>query len=82
MPYEHMDQTFFINDEPSKALQNPKWSRLFFEQFKGHELSRNKVQWLNLASWLWLTLKDFPFAKMVHTHFAIIMQFSRPLFSS
>jgi len=82
MPYGHMDQTFFIDDEPNKALQNAKWSGLFFEPFKGHELSRNKVQWLNLASWLWLVLKDFPFAKTVYTHFLVIMEFLTSLFSS
>jgi hypothetical protein len=32
-----------------KALQKPKWSGLFLEPFKGHELSKNKVQWLNFA---------------------------------
>jgi hypothetical protein len=43
----------FIDDEPSKALQNPKWNGLFLEPFKGCELSKNKVPWLDLASWLW-----------------------------
>jgi hypothetical protein len=50
--YGHMDQTILIDDEPSKALWNPKWCGLFLEPFKGHELSKNKVQWLDLASWL------------------------------
>jgi hypothetical protein len=27
----------------SKAFQNPKWSGLFLEPFKGRELSKNKV---------------------------------------
>jgi hypothetical protein len=47
-----MDQTLFIDDEPSKAFQNPKWSRFFLEPLRGRELSKNKVQWLDLASWL------------------------------
>jgi hypothetical protein len=41
--YGDKDQTLFIDDEPSKALQNPKWSGLFLEPFRGHELSKNKV---------------------------------------
>jgi hypothetical protein len=39
-------------DEPSKAIQNPKWNGFFFESFKRCELSKNKVQWLDLASFL------------------------------
>jgi hypothetical protein len=50
--YGHMDQTFFIDDELSKAFRNPKWSRFFLEPFTGCELSNNKVQWLDLISWL------------------------------
>jgi hypothetical protein len=71
----------FIDDEPNKALQNPKWNDLFFEPLRGHELSKNKVQWLDLASQLWSRLKGFPFAKIVYAHFAIIMQFLKLLFS-
>jgi hypothetical protein len=41
--YGDKDQTLLIDDEPSKALQNPKWSGLFLEPFKGRELSKNKV---------------------------------------
>jgi hypothetical protein len=29
----------FIDDEPSKALQNPKWNRLFLKPFRGRDLS-------------------------------------------
>jgi hypothetical protein len=64
------------NDEPNKTLQNPKWSELFLEPFKGRELSKNKVQWLDLAFRLWPALKGLPFAKTIYTHFAIILQFS------
>jgi hypothetical protein len=62
-----------IYDEPNKAFQNPKWSKFFLEPFRGGELSKNKVQWLDLASWLWLALKGMPFAKMVDTHITIIL---------
>jgi len=50
-----------------------KWSGVFLEPFKGHELSKNKVQWLDLACRLWPTLKGLPHAKMVYAHFIIIM---------
>jgi hypothetical protein len=73
LPYGAKDQTLFIDDEPNKALKNPRWNGLFLEPFKGHELSKNKVQWLDLASWLWPTLKDLPFAKMVDAHFIVII---------
>ncbi len=63
--YGDNDQIMFIDDEPSKALQNPKWNGLFLEPFKGRELFKKKVQWLNLAFRLWPTLKGLPPAKMV-----------------
>jgi hypothetical protein len=37
-----MDQTLFIDDKPSKAFQNPRWSILFLTPFRGHEISKNK----------------------------------------
>jgi hypothetical protein len=79
--YGDRDQIMFIDDEPNNAFRKPKWSELFLKPFKRHELSKNKVQWLDLASWLWLTLKGLPLAKMVYAHFVVIMQFSRPSFS-
>jgi hypothetical protein len=30
LPYGKEDQTLLINDEPNKALWNPKWSGFFF----------------------------------------------------
>jgi hypothetical protein len=60
LPYGHKDQILLIDDEPNKAFQNPKWSGLFLEPFRGRELSKNKVQWLDLASWLCPMLKVFP----------------------
>jgi hypothetical protein len=68
-----MDQTLFIDHEPSKALQNPKWIGVFLEPFRGHELSKDKVQWLDLASWLWSALTGLPLTKTIYVHFAIIM---------
>jgi hypothetical protein len=73
--YGNKDQTLLIDDELSKAFWNPKWSGLFLESFRGHELSKNKVQWLDLTSQLWSTLKGLPLAKMVYTHFTVLMQF-------
>ncbi len=80
--YGDRDQTLFINDELSKALQNLKWSRLFLEPFKGCELLKNKVQWLDLASQLWLVLKGLPFTKIIlcpfYSHyviFKVVVQF-------
>ncbi len=49
LPYGKENQMFFIDDEPSKAFQNSKCNGFFIEPFKGHKLSKNKVQWLNLA---------------------------------
>ncbi len=73
LPYGDRDQTLLIDDELRKAFRNPKWSGLFFEPFKGCELSKNKVQWLDLASWLRLALKVLPLANIVYAHYAIIM---------
>jgi hypothetical protein len=63
LPYGNRGQTLFIDDEPSKAFQNPKWNGLFLEPFRQREFSKNKVQWLNLASRFWPALKGLPFAK-------------------
>jgi hypothetical protein len=59
----------------SLTLRNPKWSKLFLEPFRGCELSKNKVQWLDFAFLLWLALKGLPFAKIIYTQFAFILQF-------
>ncbi len=42
LPYGNKDQTLFIDDEPSKALWNPKWSKLFLESFRGRELLKKR----------------------------------------
>jgi hypothetical protein len=82
LPYEDKDQKLLIDDEPNKAIQNPKWNGFFHESFRRCELSKNKVQWLDLASYLWSTLKGLLIAKIVDAHFSVIVKFSKPLFSS
>jgi len=42
LPYGDRDQTLLIDDEPNKAFQNPKWSGLFLEPFRGCELSKKR----------------------------------------
>jgi hypothetical protein len=69
----------FIGDEFSKAFQNA--SRLSFEPFRGRELSKNKVQWLDLTSWLWSALKALPFANIIYGHFVVLMQILKPPFN-
>ncbi len=34
LPYGDKDQTLFIDDEPSKAFQNPKWNGLTLNHFE------------------------------------------------
>jgi hypothetical protein len=76
------DQTLLIDDEPSKVLQNPKWSGLFLESFKGQMLSKNKVQWLDLASCLWPPLFELPLAKRVCVHYDYMVKYSKSCLSS
>jgi hypothetical protein len=82
LPYGKEDQTLFIDDEPSKALWNSKWNGLFLESFKGQMLSKNKVQWLDLASHLWPPLVGLPLAKMVQVHNDFMVKYSKPQLSS
>jgi hypothetical protein len=49
LPYGKEDQTLLIDDEPNKALGNPKWNGLFLKSFRGKLLSKTKVQWLDLS---------------------------------
>jgi hypothetical protein len=64
-----------------KTFSNPKeW--FFWESFRGEILSRNKVQLLNLASWLWLALIKFPFMKTVWNHYDFTFNHSKPCLSS
>jgi hypothetical protein len=58
----------FIDDEPSKAFQNSKCNGLFA---RGHKLSKNKVQWLDLASHLWPTLVGLLLARIIGVHYEI-----------
>jgi len=41
--YGKEGQMLPIDEEPSKALWNPKWIGLFLESFKGQMLSKNEV---------------------------------------
>jgi hypothetical protein len=80
--YGDRDQTLFIDDEPNKALQNPKWSILFFEPFKGCELSKNQGAMFRPCISIVANIKRFAFCKYglypFHNHRAVL----RPSFSS
>jgi hypothetical protein len=54
--YGKENQTLLIDDEPSKIVENLKWSGFFLESFRGELLLMNKVQLLDLASHLWIAL--------------------------
>jgi hypothetical protein len=70
LPYEKEDQTMLIDDEPNKILQNSKSNGFFFwESFRRHKLSKNKVKWLDLTSQLWLMLIGLSFASTIQIHF-------------
>jgi hypothetical protein len=45
-------------------------------------LSKNKVQWLNLAPWLWLALIGLPFTSTLGMHFEIIAKSFKPCLNS
>jgi hypothetical protein len=75
LPYGKEDQTLLIDNEPSKVFQNLKWNGFFLESFKGQMLSKKKVQWLDLASHLWSTLVELPFAKIVQVHYDYMVKY-------
>ncbi len=66
--YGTEDPTLFMDNEPSEALHNSKWSGQFLESFRGQMLLKNKVQSLDFASHLWPPLVGLPLAKMVQVH--------------
>jgi hypothetical protein len=70
------NQTLFIDDEPSKAFQNFKCNSLFA---RGHKLSKNKVEWLDLASHLWPTLVGLLLARTIGVHYEISQIFKPQL---
>jgi len=45
-------------------------------------LSKNKVQWLGLASRLWPPLVGLPLAIMVQVHYDFMVKYSKPRLSS
>jgi hypothetical protein len=67
LSYGKEKQTLFIDDEPNKALENPKWSGFFIESFKSL-LSKHKVQRLDLAFHLWLTLIGLLLVDSIEDH--------------
>jgi len=79
LPYGSENQTLLIEGEPCKTLQNPKWSGLFLESFKGELLSKNKVQLLDLASHLWLALIKLPLTNTIRDHYDVFVKYSKPL---
>ncbi len=82
LPYGKGDQTFLINNEPNKALQNLNWGVLYLESLKGQMLSNNKVQWLHLASCLWPPLVELPLDKMVQVYYDYMVKYFKPHLSS
>jgi hypothetical protein len=71
-----------IDNEPNKVIRNSKWSGLFLESFRGQILSKNKVQWLDLASCSWPPLVGLPLTKMVQVHCDFMVKYSKPWLSS
>jgi hypothetical protein len=80
--YGKEDQTLLIGNKPNKTLQNPKWSGLFMESFKGELLSKNKVQLLDLASHLWPTLIKLPSMSIIRNHYDVLVKYSKPHLNS
>jgi ABC-type molybdate transport system permease subunit len=44
---------------------------LFVESFRGHKLSKNKVQWLDLAFHLWPVVVGLLLARTIGVHYEI-----------
>jgi hypothetical protein len=82
LPYGKEKQTLFMDAKPSKAIWNPKWSGFFTKSFKGL-LSKHKVQWLDLASCLWLALIGLLSADSIKDQHPKMVKYSKsPLNSS
>jgi hypothetical protein len=63
------------------AKQGPskfKCNILFIKSFKGHKLSKNKVQLLDLTSYLWPTLVGLSLARTIGVHYEIIVIYTKP----
>jgi hypothetical protein len=76
--YGKEEQTWMIDNKPSKAHRNPKWIGLFLESFRGQMLSKNKVQWLDLPSRLWPPLVRLPLAKTIQVHYDFMVKYFKP----
>jgi hypothetical protein len=82
LPYGKEDQTLLINDEPSKALWNPKWNGFKKKSFRGQMLSKNKVQWLDLTSHLCMSLFELLLAETIHIHDDCMIKYFKACSSS
>jgi hypothetical protein len=72
------NQTLFTNNEFNETFQNSHCSGIFIESFKGQNLSKNKVQWLDLAFHLWQTLIGLPLASIINIHYEIVIKYFKP----
>jgi hypothetical protein len=75
--YGKEDQTLMIDDEPNKAF----WI-FFLESFKRQNLSKTKVQWLDLTFCLWPLLIELSFVNNVWGHYEVMVKYYKPRLSS
>jgi hypothetical protein len=66
----------------TKCWRIPNGVVYFLESFKGKMSSKNKVQWLDLASHLWPPLVRLPLAKTIQVHYDVIVKYSKHQLSS
>ncbi len=70
LSYGKEGQTLFIDNESSKAIQNSKWSGVFFlNHLRDKCCQKKKVQWLDSAFRLWPPLVGLPLAKTIQVHY-------------
>jgi len=72
------DQMLFIDNESNKVLQNSKCNGLYVEFSEEHQLSKNKIQWLDVTSCLWLVLVELALVKTIGVHYEIIVNIQSP----
>jgi hypothetical protein len=82
LPNGKEDQTLLIDDEPNKAIKNSKCNGFFLESLRGQMLSKNKVQWLDLASHLWPPLVGSLLAKTIQVYYDFMVKYSKLQLSS
>jgi hypothetical protein len=71
-----------VDNESNKAFWNPKWTSLFLESFRGQTLSKNNVQWLDLAFHLWPPFLELPLAKTIQIHYDCMVEYFKLCLSS